>query len=262
MELLVTPWHPSWAPSSEPVDEEATRLVPVILAVIAVFMILAERAWPARPWPHSAGWWSRALILNAVQVAMVYLGGVTWNGWFVRHRPWSADSLGLIGGALVGYVVHAFVYYWWHRWRHELPFLWRWLHQVHHSPRRIEIATSFYKHPLEIFGNGLLSSAILYLGCGLGPPAAATAVFLSGAAEFFYHWNVRTPHWLGYLVQRPESHCVHHQSGVHAFNYGDLPIFDIAFGTFRNPREFSGSCGFSPSSERRLPEMLRGLEVQ
>jgi sterol desaturase/sphingolipid hydroxylase (fatty acid hydroxylase superfamily) len=65
-------------------------------------------------------------------------------------RPWSVDGLGTTGGAILGYFVITFVYYWWHRWRHEVPFLWRWLHQVHHSPARIEIITSFYKHPLEM----------------------------------------------------------------------------------------------------------------
>jgi len=53
----------------------------------------------------------------------------------------------------------------WHRARHESDFLWRWLHQVHHSPVRIEIMTTFYKHPVEQLVNGVLSS-------------------------------VRTPHWL------------------------------------------------------------------
>ena len=28
-----------------------------------------------------------------------------WDGWMVRHRLWSADRLGLAGGALLGYVV-------------------------------------------------------------------------------------------------------------------------------------------------------------
>src|SRR4029078_8492623 len=76
----------------------------------------------------------------------------------------------------------------------------------------------------------VLSSAILYLGVGLGAAAAAGAVLLSGFAELFYHWNVRTPHWLGYLFQRPESHCVHHQEGVHSYNFADLPLWDILFG--------------------------------
>ena len=54
-------------------------------------------------------------------------------------------------------------------------------------------------------------------------------------AELLYHWNVSTPAWLGYLIQRPESHCVHHQHGLHRYNYADLPVWDMLFGTFRNP---------------------------
>jgi len=107
----------------------------------------------------------------------------------------------------------------------------------------------------------VLSSAILYLGVGLGAAAAAGAVLLSGLAELFYHWNVRTPHWLGYLFQRPESHCVHHQEGVHSYNFADLPLWDILFGTFHNPRVAQFRCGFGPGHEHRLAEMLWGVDV-
>ena len=34
-----------------------------------------------------------------------------------------------------------------------MPILWRTLHQLHHSPKRLEIVTSFYQHPLEIISN-------------------------------------------------------------------------------------------------------------
>jgi sterol desaturase/sphingolipid hydroxylase (fatty acid hydroxylase superfamily) len=139
--------------------------------------------------------------------------------------------------------------------------LWRVFHQVHHSPQRIEIITSFYKHPLEIVVNGVLSSAILYLLVGLGPDAAAGAVALSGLAELFYHWNVPTPHWLGYLFQRPESHCVHHQEGLHSYNFSDLPVWDMLFGTFRNPRRWDARCGFGPEREPLLGQMLLGTDV-
>jgi sterol desaturase/sphingolipid hydroxylase (fatty acid hydroxylase superfamily) len=52
----------------------------------------------------------------------------------------------------------------------------------------------------------------------------------------FQHANLRTPRWLGYIIQRPESHGIHHERGLHAFNYADLPLWDMVFGTFRNPR--------------------------
>ena len=40
----------------------------------------------------------------------------------IGHRPWSLERLGLYGGAVIGYVVHTFIYYWWHRARHTVPF--------------------------------------------------------------------------------------------------------------------------------------------
>jgi sterol desaturase/sphingolipid hydroxylase (fatty acid hydroxylase superfamily) len=219
-----------------------------IVLAVAIGMMVVERIAGGRNWPRVRGWWWRAILLNGFQVGAVWLAGSVWNG------------LGTVGGTLLGYFVITFIYYWWHRWRHESTFLWRWIHQVHHSPQRIEVITSFYKHPLEILVNSVLSSAILYLVVGLSPKAASLAVLLTGLAELVYHWNVRTPHWLGYIFQRPESHCVHHQEGLHSFNYADLPLWDMLFGTFRNPKEWQSRCGFGPL-EHRLPEMLIGVDI-
>src|SRR5579862_3427873 len=101
----------------------------MVLAVALVMMVV-EHLGPGRRWPRVRGWWWRAILLNLVQVGAVWLAGVGWNGWMVRHRFWSADWLGVTGGSLVGYLAITFVYYWWHRWRHESAFLWRWLHQL------------------------------------------------------------------------------------------------------------------------------------
>jgi sterol desaturase/sphingolipid hydroxylase (fatty acid hydroxylase superfamily) len=89
--------------------------------------------------------------------------------------------------------------------------------------------------------------------------------FSPGATALLILLNVKTPHWpshwLGYIFQRPESHCIHHQEGVHAFNYSDLPMWDMFFGTYRNPLEWEGRCGFGPADEFRLAEMLRGMDI-
>ena len=109
--------------------------------------------------------------------------------------------------------------------------------------------------------NSVLSSAILYFLVGVGAQAAAVAVLITGLAELFYHWNVPTPYWLGYLVQRPESHCVHHQEGLHSCNYADLPLWDMLFGTFRNPRRWEAKCGFGADKEQLFLPMLAGRDV-
>jgi len=225
-------------------------------------MFVIELLAPGRRWPHVTSWWLRAVALNGVQAAMVFIAGMTWDRWLQGVSLWNAENyFGQTGGAVFGYLVITFIYYWWHRARHEVPFLWRWFHQVHHSPQRLEVITSFYKHPMEIVVNSMLSSTILYVLCGLSIEAAVLAILLTGLAELFYHWNVKTPHWLGYIIQRPESHCVHHQMGWHAQNYSDLPVWDMLFGTFHNPRTFEQACGFSDDRELRLGDMLLGDDV-
>lgn len=235
--------------------------VTLTVLALAIAMMIVERLKPGRAFPTVRGWWMRAIAVNIVQIGIVFLAGVTWDGWLRRYRPWSADALGVIGGAVVGYIVVTFIYYWWHRARHSSDFLWRWFHQFHHSPQRIEIITSFYKHPFELVVNGILSSLIVYWLVGLDVKAATLAVTLTGVAELFYHWNVRTPYWLGFVIQRPESHLVHHQEGLHAFNYGDLPLWDMLFGTFRNPRAWNARCGFAEQRELRVGDLLLGHDV-
>jgi sterol desaturase/sphingolipid hydroxylase (fatty acid hydroxylase superfamily) len=65
---------------------------------------------------------------------------------------------------------------------------------------------------------------------------------------------IRTPYWLGFIFQRPESH----QTGHHRHNYSDLPIWDLLFGTFDDPRDNPPSCGFSGTRETQLTRMLLG----
>lgn len=235
--------------------------IPIVVGAVALFMFIVELLRPARRWPRVTGWWARAVLLNGVQIALVFIAGALWDPWLRDHRPWSVDGLGTAGGALVGYLVITFIYYWWHRARHRIPLLWRWLHQVHHSPQRLEVVTSFYKHPLEILVNSVLSSVILYGIVGTGPQAAAYAVMLTGLAELFYHWNIPTPRWLGYFFQRPEMHCVHHEHGHHDHNYSDLPLWDMLFGTWLNPDrwrvEEGKACGLG-EAEHRLGAMLAG----
>jgi sterol desaturase/sphingolipid hydroxylase (fatty acid hydroxylase superfamily) len=211
------------------------------------------------------GFLARVVAANAAQFGVVVLAGLTWDRAFAarslldlgaRLPPWQ--------GAVLAYLVSTLVYYGWHRLRHESPFFWRFCHQLHHSPRRIEALTSFYKHPLEFVANSLLSAGIAYGLCGLSVEGAGLFTFLCAAAEFFYHLNVRTPRWVGWFVQRPEMHRIHHEAGRHAGNYGDLPLWDMIFGTYENPdraRAEAVVCGFAPADEARVEEMLRGVDL-
>jgi sterol desaturase/sphingolipid hydroxylase (fatty acid hydroxylase superfamily) len=96
---------------------------------------------------------------------------------------------------------------------------------------------------------------------GLDPVAAALVGYLVAFNGYFQHWNVRTPQWIGYILQRPEAHCVHHRLGFHYYNFADLSLWDILFGTFRNPPQFRGECGFEAGADRRLGAILGFADV-
>src|SRR5437762_12708029 len=98
-------------------------VVTLSVLAVAVLMIVVERLRPGRVWPKGSTWRTRALLLNALQVGVVFLSGTTWERWMKDHRAWSADGLGVAGGEALGYLAITFVYYWWHRWRDEVTFL-------------------------------------------------------------------------------------------------------------------------------------------
>jgi sterol desaturase/sphingolipid hydroxylase (fatty acid hydroxylase superfamily) len=107
----------------------------------------------------------------------------------------------------------------------------------------------------------MLFSVSSTLILGVTPEAAALAGTIGFFCASFQHANLRTPRWLGYLVQRPESHSVHHGRGIHAGNYADLPIFDVLFGTFKNPEQQEVEVGFYEGASRRLGRMLLALDI-
>lgn len=237
-------------------------MVLLLLIAIAAGFYLVERWWPAMELPRVSAWWGRVALCNLLQLGILLLGGLTWDRWMGRTSLFRLqDHLGDVTSGLIAYFFSTFVYYWWHRYRHESAFFWRVCHQLHHSPRRIELLTSFYKHPVEIILNSILSAAIVYLLFGCSLTAGAWYTGLTALAEYFYHWNINTPPWLGVLVQRPESHRVHHQYRHHTNNFADLPLWDWMFGTFKNPRRFTATCGYDDWREDRFEDMLAFRDV-
>ena len=234
-----------------------------LLAPITYFvMLFAERRWPAREFPERRGWqWLGIAFLILIGSVSTVVPLLIPPDWLAAHRVLDGTRLGIVGGTLVGFVLAEGLTYAYHRAAHRVGFMWRVFHQVHHSPRRVDIPGSVLFHPLEMVVQSLLLLFTTVIVLGLEPLAAALVGYLFAFYGYFQHWNVRTPQWLGYLIQRPESHCVHHRLGVHYYNFADLPLWDIVFGTFRNPRRFMGECGFEGGADERLGAMLAFVDV-
>ncbi|MFN8548266.1 MAG: sterol desaturase family protein [Candidatus Eisenbacteria bacterium] len=237
-------------------------LVGLMIPGIYLVMLVLEGGWAARRFPQVRLWKLRGAVFTLLMIASNALLPLALpTAWLDAHRLFDLRGLGIAVGALVGYLGLSFVNYWVHRAEHRLGSLWRLFHQLHHSAERVDVSGAAYTHPSEMLLMVLVNVCVTVLVLGLDPRAAAVTGLIGAFYSMFQHWNIRTPRWLGYFIQRPESHCLHHEFGVHGRNYGDLPLWDLVFGTFANPRSFEGRTGFRAAASRRVGAMLLGIDV-
>jgi sterol desaturase/sphingolipid hydroxylase (fatty acid hydroxylase superfamily) len=237
-------------------------LDPVSLAVLGIYaaLILFEALFPARPLPHIRGWRTRALIVfTAYFFGSSYLP-LLWGDALAPIQLLDLSNLNPFLGAGIAVLAFELLVWAWHRSMHKNHWLWRSFHQMHHSAERLDSFGAFYFSPLDIVGFTLLSSVALTV-VGLAPQAVTYYLYATMFLAVIQHLNVRTPQWLGYIVQRPESHSVHHGRGIHHYNFSDLPLWDILFGTFRNPKEFVAESGFEGASSNQITDMLLWRDI-
>jgi sterol desaturase/sphingolipid hydroxylase (fatty acid hydroxylase superfamily) len=238
-------------------------LDPVSLAVLALYgaLITWETVAPARQLPSVRGW---KLMGLAAFTAMFFVSSylpLLWTEQLSQFQLFDLTGLGTWGGALVGVLVYEFGVYVWHRTMHSSNALWRVFHQMHHSAERVDAYGAFWFSPADLVGWTVLYSLALTLVVGITAEATTVVLLVTTLLAVVQHTNVRTPQWLGYIVQRPESHSHHHERGVHARNYSDLPVFDMIFGTFYNPRAFASAAGFYDGASARIIDMLLARDV-
>ncbi len=234
------------------------------LAIPVTYLVFwaTERLRPARSFPPRRGWaWIGIVFLVLLGTLSSVAPLLIPASWLARHRLLDLSHLPLGVAMVLGYAVLSLINALWHRSVHRVSFLWRGFHQIHHSPQQVDMPGSVLFHPTEMVAFALLQVVATTLILGLSPVAAAGVGYIAAFYGMFQHWNVRTPQWLGYVIQRPESHCVHHQHGVHGFNYSDLPIWDILMGSFRNPATWQGEAGFDAPVANRLGAMLAFADV-
>ncbi len=231
------------------------------LAVIPAFLLL-DLVVQKRTYTRSRNWRLRGLL---VTIAIFFFSGevaLWWGHVFGDMHLLDSSGLGMTGGALVGVLVYEFFHYWYHRAAHSWNWLWRAGHQMHHSAESLDAFGAYYLHPFDAAMFTSISSLVLFPLLGLSVEAGVLAALFLTFNAMFQHANISTPYWLGFLIQRPESHNIHHARGIHRYNYADLPVWDMLFGTFSNPRTLqSTECGFHSGASARIPAMLLGRDV-
>jgi len=241
----------------------AILLDPVSLTIIGIYAILMiwEAVFPARKLPQVKFWILRGMGSFAVFFFLSSYLPLLTDPYLSAYQLVDLSTLGLIPQALIGILLYEGALYVWHYSMHRSHVLWRVFHQMHHSAERMDTIGAFYFSPMDMVAFTLMGSVCFALLIGLSPQAITVLLLVTNFFSIFQHANIKTPHWLGYLVQRPESHTVHHAKGVHRYNYSDLPVYDIIFGTFNNPKNYEHETGFYNGASSRIWDMMLFRDV-
>ena len=238
-------------------------LDPISYIVFAIYggLMLWEALFPARKLPKMKYWKLKGILAFVLFFYLSSYLPLIWDGYLVNYQIFDLAFLGTFGGAITGILLYEFGVYVWHRGMHSSNLLWRIFHQMHHSAERLDSYGAFYFSPMDMIGFTFLGSLCLVVVAGFTPEATTLIILGTTFFSIFQHSNIKTPRWLGYIIQRPEAHAIHHAKGIHAYNYSDISLFDIVFGTFKNPRGYEHETGFYKGASDKVWEMITFKDI-
>ncbi len=136
-------------------------------------------------------------------------------------------------------VTHDFYIYWFHRWQHASPRLWR-LHEAHHSNAAVDWLAASRSHALEILINQTIEFAPMLL-LGAAPEVPLVKGMVSAVWGLWIHANVDARSGrLQWLINGPEAHRWHHATDADARDRNfatKLALWDRLFGTAFLPED-------------------------
>ncbi len=175
---------------------------------------------------------SLAMLLGSVAIGLAFAGAFTKaDKWLFKHR---ISNVGSRRGSLVtAMVMWDLLYYWEHRWMHEIRLLWA-HHVSHHSSERYNLSTAL-RQPWSPFLTFWVFAPMPLLGY----PTATTR--RAGQLNLLYQYWIHTeaidrlPAAAEKVLNTPSHHRVHHGANKQYLdkNYGGiLIVWDKLFGTF------------------------------
>ena len=223
---------------------------------IYVFLMLWEGLFPARKLPKIKFWKLKGLSAFTLFFFLSSYLPLIWDVYLLEYQLFDLTSLGTAWGAIVGVLIYELGVYAWHRGMHSSNLLWKVFHQMHHSAERLDSYGAFYFSPMDMIGFTFLGSICFVVIAGFTAEATTLIILATTFLSVFQHSNIRTPRWIGYIIQRPEAHAIHHAKDIHAYNYSDLSFIDMLFGTFKNPKGYKYESGFYHGASSKVLEMI------
>lgn len=136
-------------------------------------------------------------------------------------------------------VLFDFLYYWAHRWGHEINFFWA-AHVVHHSSEEYNLSVALRQ---SWFHNLIAFFIFLPLPIlGFDPIIFFAVAALDTIYQFWIHTRAidKLPRWIEFIFNTPSHHRVHHGINpkyIDKNHAGVFIIWDRMFGTFQLEEE-------------------------
>ena len=134
---------------------------------------------------------------------------------------------------VVTFVGYDMMYYWYHRFSHQINFLWA-SHVIHHQSEEYNLTTALRQTSTGLLG-WLFALPLLLLGSPV--EMLATCMALNLLYQFWVHTrHIKTLGWLEEFMVTPSNHRVHHGQNrqyIDKNHGGVFIIWDRLFGTFQ-----------------------------
>ena len=218
------------------------KMKPFFFVSIFVLMYLVETIKPKRKYHHSRGkrfgFHFGLLVFNSIVIKVLTTLPWLWLVDFIGTHQLGLMNIFKISGVteiLLTFVVFDCVDYWWHRFNHQIPFLWR-FHKVHHVDIDIDVTSSLRFHTGELFFSFVMKSLFILLW---GPSIlgfALAEISISMASQF-HHSNVSfkfVEKYISKVFVSQRFHLLHHTvfSDKRHVNFSTVfPWWDYIFKT-------------------------------
>ncbi len=218
--------------------EENVELVIFGIFVFSVGLAIVEFAWEWRK-KKLTKWrlgemFSSFMVFIPAQLTEKAATAVFVGSFFYLddYIPWQIPVNGWT--TLLAILVVDFLYYWEHRWEHEIRMLWSY-HSIHHSSPIFNYTTALRVSFIDNFVTWLFYLPAIALG--FHPLVVLIAIVFILAYQFWIHTElIRRLGWFEWIFNSPSHHRVHHGSDDIYLdkNYGALLIiWDRLFGTLQ-----------------------------
>jgi len=178
----------------------------------------------------------------------------------ISSSNFAIQLAGYVLAPFAAILLHDFLFYWFHRMQHAVPFLWR-FHRVHHAIREMNAFNSYHHVTEEFLRIPFMMLPLLFL-INVQATQVIFVVLLMRAHAALQHSNSRFSYWhFKYVFAEPIFHRIHHSTEQRHWgrNFsGVFTVWDMIFGTayFAKHRELFTTGLADQDEARTLREYL------